>query len=158
MELKINDIFNEFASGLVLVTAGNKDKFNTMTIGWGSMGTLWSKPICNVYVKENRYTHEFMENNDYFTVSFFTEDYKTDMAILGTKSGRDINKVSLSSLTPIKEDSYVYFKEARYTLVLKKIYKHDFDINKIPLELKEHYYSNEPPHTMYVGEVIEIIK
>ena len=158
MELKINDIFNEFASGLVLVTAGNKDDFNTMTIGWGTLGTLWSKSICNVYVKKNRYTHEFIDNNEYFTVSFFSEDYKTDMAILGTKSGRDIDKVSLSSLTPIKEDKYVYFKEAKYTLLLKKIYFHDFDINKIPKETKDQYYTDEPAHTMYVGEVIEIIK
>ena len=158
MELKINNIFDEFANGLVLVTAGNKDNYNTMTIGWGTLGTLWSKSICNVYVKKNRYTHEFMDNNEYFTVSFFSEDYKTDMAILGTKSGRDIDKVSLSSLTPIKEGNYVYFKEARYTLLLKKIYFHDFDINKIPKETKDHYYADEPPHTMYVGEVIEIIK
>ena len=158
MELMINNIFDEFDSGLVLVTAGNKDKFNTMTIGWGSIGTLWSKPICNVYVKGNRYTHEFMESNEYFTVSFFSKDYETDMAILGTKSGRDIDKVSLSSLTPIKEDNYVYFKEAKYTLLLKKIYKHDFDVSKIPQDIKDKYYKNEPPHTMYVGEVVKIIK
>lgn len=158
MELRVGNIFSEFADGLVLVTVGNKDKFNTMTIGWGTLGTLWSKPICNVYVKKNRYTHDFMDSNDYFTVSFFSEDYRTDMAILGTKSGRDLDKVSLSSLSPIKGDNYVYFKEAKYTLVLKKIYSHDFDIDRIPLECKEHYYKDEPPHTMYVGEVIEVIK
>lgn len=158
MELKIDDIFKEFADGLVLVTAGNKEKYNTMTIAWGSLGTLWSKSICNVYVKKNRYTHGFLDSNDYFTVSFFTSEYKKDLGILGTKSGKDIDKVSLTSLTPIKEDTYVYFKEAKYTLVLKKIYKHDFDIKSIPSDVKDHYYANEPEHTMFIGEVINILK
>ena len=88
MQLKIENIFNEFANGFVLVTAGDKNKFNSMTIAWGSMGTLWSKPICNVYIKGNRYTHELIEKNEYFTVSFFTSDYKKDLNILGTKNGR----------------------------------------------------------------------
>ena len=158
MELKIDNKFDEFESGLVLVTAGTIDKFNTMTIGWGSIGTLWSKPVCNVYIKKNRYTHEFMDNNDYFTVSFFSEQYKKDMAILGTKSGKDIDKVSLTSLTPIEKGNIVYFKEAKYTLVLKKIYKHDFDIDHVPTDVKKNYYIDEPVHTMYVGEVFDIIK
>ena len=156
MKLSIENIFDEFGSGLVLVTAKNNDKYNTMTIAWGSLGTVWSRPICNVYVKKNRYTHEFMENAEYFTVSFFTSDYKNDLAILGSKSGRDGDKVALTSLTPIIENDYVYFKEARYTLVMKKLYAHDFDVNQIPEEIKDHYYSAEPEHTMYVGEVIDI--
>ena len=158
MELKVENIFNEFADGLVLVTAGNKDRYNTMTIGWGSLGTLWSKSICNVYVKKNRYTHNFMDTNECFTVSFFDKQYQKDLTILGTKSGKDVDKVSLTSLTPLYKNNIVYFKEAKYTLVLKKIYTHNFNINAIPTELKDHYYSVEPEHTMYVGEVIEIIK
>ena len=77
------DIFTQFDKKWALVTAGNQDSFNTMTISWGGMGTIWNKPVATVYVRTSRYTHEFMDNNDYFTVSFFPEEYKQTLGILG---------------------------------------------------------------------------
>ena len=70
-----------------LLTVGNSDKFNTMTISWGGLGTLWNKPVVTVYVKPIRYTYEFMEENDYFTISFYDHKYRKDLALLGSKSG-----------------------------------------------------------------------
>ena len=62
--MKFNtDILSLFDKGWALVTAGDLDCFNTMTISWGAMGTLWNKPTCTVYVKPVRYTHEFMDAN-----------------------------------------------------------------------------------------------
>ena len=68
------DILSVFDKKWALLTAGDKDKFNTMTVSWGGLGTIWGKPVATVYVRKSRYTHDFMEDNDYFTVSFYPEE------------------------------------------------------------------------------------
>ena len=88
------DIFGTYDKEWALLTAGSMDNFNTMTISWGGMGTLWGKPVVTVYVKPIRYTYEFLEKNDYFTLSFFPEEYRADLLTLGTKSGRDGDKTA----------------------------------------------------------------
>lgn len=95
-------------------------------------------------------------DNDYFTISFFGEDYREDLKILGTKSKRNGDKLSLTKLTPEFLGKTITFKEAEYTLVCKKIYYQDLDLKHIPKEIIEHYYTEEAPHRMFVGEVLEI--
>ena len=151
------DILTLFDKGWALVTAGDIEDFNTMTISWGGMGTLWNKPVCTVYVKPVRYTHEFMEANDYFTVSFFEEKYRGALGILGSKSGRDCCKVEESKLTPVRiGENIVGFAQAFRTLVCRKIYRQDLDPAHMPEAVRERYYESEAPHTMYVGEIIGI--
>lgn len=145
-----------------LLTVGEKEKFNTMTISWGGLGTIWNKPVVTVYVKPIRYTYEFMENNEYFTISFYDKEYRKDLGILGSKSGRDMDKVSLTKLTPEFLDNATSFKEAKLTIVCKKIYFQDLDINNIntdsvPQSEVDRFYKTEPVHRMYIGEVIDII-
>jgi len=70
------DIFSQFDKKWALLTAGNKDKFNTMTISWGGLGTLWGKPVATTNVRTSRYTHEFMDNNEYFTISFILKSIR----------------------------------------------------------------------------------
>ena len=136
---------------------GKKEKFNMMTISWGGLGTLWHKPIATIYVRPNRYTNEFIENNDYFTLSFYDEEYKKDLGFLGSKSGRDIDKISYTNLTPEIIDNGITFKEANLTIVCKKIYFQDLDIKNIPQTEIDRFYNTEPIHRMYIGEVIDII-
>lgn len=140
-----------------LLTVGEKENFNAMTISWGGLGTLWNKPIVTVYVKPIRYTYEFMENNEYFTVSFYNEQYRNDLSILGTKSGKDFDKVALTKLTPDLLKNGISFKEANLTIVCKKIYFQDLDITNIPQKEVDKFYKTEPAHRMYIGEVIDII-
>jgi len=140
-----------------LLTAGNKEKFNTMTISWGGLGTLWFRPVVTVYVKPIRYTYEFLENNEYFTVSFYDGDYKDDLMLLGKKSGRDGDKVAETKLTPEFLDLAPSFKEANLTIVCKKIYHQDLDTTNMPEAVVEKHYITEAPHRMYVGEVVDII-
>ena len=87
------DIFAQFDKKWALLTAGGKEKFNTMTISWGGLGTLWGKPVATVYVRESRYTHEFMDREDYFTVSFYPESCRRTLGVLGSKSGRDRSRL-----------------------------------------------------------------
>lgn len=150
--------FEKFYQQWALVTAGNIKSFNTMTVGWGAMGTLWSRPTVTVYIKPCRYTYKFLNENDYFTVSFYSEQYKSDLSILGSRSGRDTDKVALTSLTAVEVGRSVSFKEAECTIVLKKIYYQDLDINQIPDAVIGKYYTEEAPHRMYIGEVVEIIE
>ena len=144
------------ANGWALLTAGNKDHFNVMTINWGSFGFLWNKSICTVYVKPIRYTFEFLMENDYFTISFLPEEYKKDMLIIGTKSGRDLDKLALTSLTPESLGDTMTYKEANRTIVLKKIYASPFVKQEVPDFAHEKYYQEEAEHYMFIGEVVGI--
>ena len=155
IELKI---FERFSDKWALVTAGNADNYNTMTIAWGSLGTLWGRPVATVYVSPDRYTHRFLADNDYFTVSFFSDEYRDDLMLLGSKSGRDLDKVAETSLTPEALEQGMTFKEAEMTLVCKKLYSHQFEKEALPKELAEGIYSRLTPHTMFIGEVTDVIK
>ena len=152
----MEEIFDLFNKKWALVTAGSIDNHNSMTISWGEMGTLWGKPVVTVYIKPCRYTHEFMEKNEYFVVSFFKEEYKKSLGIMGSKSGRDSDKDALSGLTPIEYKGLTIYKEAETILICKKIYQNDLEINRIPEEERECHYKEQAPHTMYIGEVVEI--
>lgn len=150
--------FEIFGEEWALVTAGTEGCFNTMTIAWGGLGTLWSKPVATVYVKPIRYTHEFLEKNEYFTVSFFEKEYKKALGILGSRSGRDGDKVAAAGLTPVYLKNSVTFQEARVTLLCRKIYRQELDISAMPEDVAKAYYEVEAAHTMYVGEVVEVIR
>ena len=151
------DILTLFDKKWALVTAGDISDFNAMTISWGAMGTLWNKPVCTVYVKPVRYTHDFMEDNDYFTVSFFEEEYRDALKILGTKSGRDGDKMAETKLTPVRiGENVVGYVQAFRTLVCRKIYRQDLELAPMPEAVRETYYEKEAPHTMYVGEIVGI--
>ena len=157
MELK-TDIFSLFDKEWALVTAGTKAGFNTMTVSWGGAGTLWGKPVVTVYVKPVRYTHGFLEANGLFTVSFYPEKYRKALMLLGSVSGRNGDKVSKAGLTPKYLDDAVTFEEAHTTLLCRKIYRQDLDAPAMPVPVVNAFYKTEAPHTMYIGEVVEILK
>lgn len=157
MERTCKDVLELFSKKWALVSAGKEGDYNTMTIGWGGLGTMWSRPVCSVYVKPIRYTYDYLEKYDYFTVSFYDESYKDDLMILGTKSGRDLDKVALTSLTPEFIEDSITFKEAVCTIVCKKIYYQDMIREPMLEEVVDKYYKEEEPHRMYIGEVVKII-
>jgi len=150
---------HKFDNEWAVLTAGDKSKFNSMTISWASLGTIWNKPVATVYVRPIRYTYEFMENNDFFTISFFGKDRRKDLEILGSKSGRNTDKISLTRLTPRFLENAVSFKEAEITIVCKKMFSQDLGpANNLPQPVIERFYKNDPVHRMYIGEVVEIIR
>ena len=154
----ITKSFNIFDKEWALVTAGTTDNYNTMTISWGGLGTIWNKPVATVYVKPIRYTHSFLDSNEYFTVSFYDEKYRKDLGVLGTLSGRDGDKVAKTALTPVTVGESISFKEAKITLLCKKIYRQDLITDTMPQEAIDKYYIDEAPHTMFIGEVVDIIE
>ncbi len=160
---KYYDVFRMFNDRWALVTAGSIEDYNTMTIGWGSMGTIWGpphrgKPALTVYVSPARYTHEFLEKNDFFTVSFFPEEYRGDLGILGSRSGRDGDKVALTKLTPVALEQGVDFEQAELTFVCKKLYAQQFELERVPRDVADWIYTRVPPHTMFIGEIVDVIE
>lgn len=151
------DIFKTFHADWALLTAGTMDDFNTMTVSWGGLGTLWNKSVATVYVRPCRHTYGYMENSEYFTVSFYPEEYKKDLALLGKLSGRDGDKVAKTGLTPAAAPNGVTFSQAKLTLVCKKLYAQDLDASAIPQDVMEASYAVEPVHRMYIGEVVQIL-
>ena len=157
MELK-TDIFSQFDKKWALLTAGTPDKFNTMTISWGGLGTIWGKPVATVYVRKSRYTHEFMDDNEYFTISFYPEEYKKTLGVLGSKSGRDMDKMNASGLSATQVGESMTFTEAELTLVCKKLFKQTLPKENMPADVADMFYGDNDLHDMYIGEVVEILR
>lgn len=143
----------------MLVTAGNKQDFNTMTANWGGAGYLWNKPVAFVFVRPERYTYEFMERSDLFTLSFFDEKYREALNICGTKSGRDCNKVAEASLNPcFTALDNPTFKEAGLVIECRKLYakmltESEFIDKTI---FNTHYAKKGGLHKMYIAEIINV--
>ena len=152
------DILSVFDKKWALLTAGNEGSFNTMTISWGGLGTIWGKPVATVYVRTSRYTHDFMDANEFFTVSFYPEECRQILGVLGSKSGRVIDKMKESGLTPIKAGDSMSFKEAEVTLVCRKLFKQQLDVANMPEDVAKNMYEGQAPHDMYIGEIVEIIR
>ena len=157
---KIEDnTFKLIGKDWMLITAGTKEDFNTMTASWGGFGFLWNKPICHIYIRPHRFTYNFIERYDLFTLSFFDEKYRGCLNICGTKSGRDIDKVKETGLTPAESDNRsIYFKEARLVLECRKIYYQDINPEFFIDNTIESNYPGKDYHRMYIGEVVNTLK
>ena len=153
-EIKENPI-ELFDQKWALVTAGVPGDVNTMTISWGSLGELWGRSVVTVYVSSSRYTHEFMEKNDHFTVAFFPLACRPALQYLGSHSGRDGDKISASGLTlEWLESGLPSFVEADMVIEARKIYGAPFSeegFGDVPGNL---YASGRMGvHSVYVGDI-----
>ena len=143
----------------MLITAKKENgEFNTMTASWGHLGSLWGKMTATIYIRPQRYTKEFVDDSQYFTLSFFAPGSKKDLAYLGKASGRDEDKIAKTALTPVIGDDTVYFQEARLVFICKKMYcapiKEDGFMDG---EIVDTYYPHKDFHDMYVGEIMEVL-
>lgn len=154
------DVFSLFNDRWALLTAGTPAKHNAMTIGWGTMGTIWGPPkkgkqIITVFVRENRKTNEILLSDDHFTVCFFPEENRKDLGKMGSISGSDDpDKLSKTGLTVKPLGGAVGFEQAALTFVCRKIYSHKFDIKDVPEDIASTLYADGSPiHYMYMGEI-----
>ncbi|MBP5274218.1 MAG: flavin reductase [Abditibacteriota bacterium] len=152
------DIFSLFDKKWALLCAGTPEDHNSMTISWGALGTLWGAPCATVYVRFSRHTFGFMNDNEYFTVSFYPEKYRKALALMGSRSGRDINKDEAAGLTPEALENGVTYKEAEVTLVCRKRYAQDMDPAAVPPEVMKENYADGDLHRIYIGEVVDILR
>jgi flavin reductase (DIM6/NTAB) family NADH-FMN oxidoreductase RutF len=144
----------------MLLTCGDfkQGHFNTMTVGWGSLGVMWGKPFVQAVVRPTRYTYEFTEKYDNFTLCAFPKEYRKALTLLGTKSGKDGDKIKESGLSPMesKAVSSPCFAEANLILECKKIYWDDFKSDNFLNPLLDNNYPKRDYHRIYFGEILEV--
>ncbi|MBN1811112.1 MAG: flavin reductase [Anaerolineae bacterium] len=144
----------------LLLTSGDfaAGRFNTMTVGWGSLGVMWGKPFAQVVVRPIRYTYQFMERCDTFTLCALPEAHRQALQLLGTKSGRDGDKIAEAGLTPIASTQVAApgFAEADLIVECRKMYWQDMDPAHFldPETIK--LYPGKHYHRIYFGEVVAL--
>ena len=155
------DIFTLYDKKWGLLCAGTMAEHNAMTISWGQLGSLWGNPgkakkIATVFVKPVRYTYKFMEKSGIFTICWFPGEFRKDLGILGSKSGRDGDKLALTGLSPKAVAGGVGYEQASLTLVCRKIYSDKLDRDRIPADAVQGFYLDEEPHHLYIGEIVHM--
>lgn len=151
-----DNVFTSIGKNWMLITAGNKTTSNCMTASWGGFGVLWNKPVVYIFVRPHRFTNEFIDKEDYFTINFFEDSYKNVLTICGKQSGRDINKAAYCGLQEFETThKSIGYKNARMIIECKKIYAQQLSENYfIDISNLTHYPSKDY-HIMYVGEITE---
>ena len=161
-ELQLNPM-TMIAKEWMLVTAGNEQRgYNTMTASWGHLGSIWGHggglPTAVVYLRPQRYTKEFVDREELFTITVFPEECRKALGYLGSHSGRDGDKVAAAGLTPVFEGDYTYFAEAKLTLVCRKLYRAPIvPEGFLDKSIIDEYYSQCDFHDMYIGEIIKAL-
>ena len=161
-EVKVDELrdnpFDLIGKQWMLITAGDEEKCNTMTASWGGVGIMWGKPTATAYIRDSRFTKEFVDDKEYFTLTFFEEEYRDALSLCGKISGRDSDKIKDAGLTPYFVDGTAAFEEARMILVCCKVYhqrmgEENFD-DKSNLDK---WYPDRDMHTMYLGEITKVL-
>lgn len=150
--------FEMIGKDWMLLTAGDEEKYNTMTASWGGLGVLWNKNVVFAFVRPQRFTFDFMNNSDYFSCSFFKEEYRNALAYCGKYSGRDVDKAKECNLTPEFSEDAPYFEEADTVIVCKKLYVQHMDENCIIDESIKANYNGDDYHYVFVGEIVKVLK
>lgn len=151
--------FSLFDKGWPLLTCGEKDSFNTMTISWGMAGTLWNRPVVSVYVRPTRYTWHFAEKSELFTLSFLPKRYEQLLLYCGTKSGRNVDKVKETGLTPCRgSGGCVYFAEANLVIECRQIYWQDITPRNFLDRSIGKNYPKRDYHRNYIGQVLRVLR
>ena len=157
-ELQEN-VFSLIGDKWMLVTAGTAEHCNTMTASWGGLGVIWGAPAATCYIRPQRYTKEFVDREEYFTLAFFGEEHRKALALCGSKSGREVDKVKECGFTTKTAGCGApYFEEADLVLVCRKRFVQPMDPDNMPEEVKEKWYPKKDYHIMYIGEIVEALK
>lgn len=162
-EIKLTDVKENFVdlfkNRWALVTAGDAAKFNMMTVSWGAVGELWGCDMATVYIRPQRYTEEFVDKNEYFTVSFYPESLKQRIhGVCGSKSGRDTDKAKECGLTADFSQKAPFFTDAQLVLVCRKNAKSRFNPAEfIDGGIDGKWYPEKDYHYIYYGEIEKVL-
>lgn len=158
-ELVKKNPFQAIGKEWMLVSAGNQDKVNTMTASWGGLGVMYGKDVAFVVIRPQRYTKEFIDQEETFSLSFLDKSYKDVMNYLGSVSGRVENKIEKSGLTLAYSDNTPYFAESNLVFVCKKLVKQSLEGNSLLLEhMDTTYYPNKDYHVLYIAEIVKTLQ
>lgn len=144
----------------LLLTSGDyqANDYNAMTISWGAMGVMWNRPFAQVVVRPVRYTYAFMERYDTFTLCAFPRSYHQALSLLGTKSGREGDKIAEAGLTPVASTCVPApgYAEAELIIECKKVYWQDLDPAHFLKPEIARNYPEKDYHRVYYGEILSV--
>lgn len=150
--------FSLIGKDWLLITAEKEGKVNTMTASWGGLGVLWGKNVAFIFIRPQRYTKEFVDSNDCFSLSVLGEPYRKTLNYLGSASGRNEDKIAKSNLTVLHEQQIPYFQEANTVLLCRKLYAQELQADCfLDKTCGQKHYPDKDYHTMYVGEILNIM-
>lgn len=158
---EILNVYKEVLPAGVFLTTKNNGEVNTMTMGWGTAGFIWNQDILMAPVRKSRYTHKFLENSEYFTVSVPLDgQHKKELQYCGTKSGRDHDKIKERSLEleEVEECNVPVIKNNNLHFICKIKYKQDMLEENLDQDILEKKYPDRDMHTFYYGEVIAVYR
>lgn len=142
----------------MLITAGDAEKHNTMTASWGGVGELWGKYVSTIYIRPQRYTLEFVEREEYYSLCFFGPEYRQALSLCGSKSGRDVDKDAATDLTPCFDQAAPYYEQARLVFLCRKLYRQDMEESAfLDKGLLEKWYDNDL-HRIFIGEIVKVLE
>ncbi|MHB8063874.1 MAG: flavin reductase [Ruminiclostridium sp.] len=151
------NVLTRIGDDWMLVTAGNETEgCNTLTACWGGVGNLWHKDAAFIFIRPTRYTYEFIERNDMFSLTFFPKKFRKELALLGAKSGRDGDKIAEANLTVQYLDGVPTYEQGNLVMLCKKMYYLDFVPERIPEDVIKRFYPDGDFHRFYAGEIIKI--
>ncbi len=155
-----DNFFSKIGKEWMLIAAEKNGKCNCMTASWGGVGVLWNKNVFFCFIRPQRYTKEFCDASDTITLSFFSEEYRDALKLCGRVSGRDTDKISEAGLSVnIGERGEIIFPQSDMTIVGKKLYVQDMAPDAfVDKNILSTCYPGKDYHTVYVCEIIEIIK
>ncbi len=142
----------------MLIGAEKEGKVNAMTASWGGVGVLWNKNVSFCFIRPQRYTREFVDAADRFSLSFFSEEYRKTLTHFGRVSGRDEDKIKTCGLTVAHAEGAPYFEEGNLVLICKKLYAGKIEPDSILLpEIDETAYPEKDYHEVYIGEIVKVL-
>ncbi len=150
--------FTKIGREWALVTSGTKAKVNTMTVSWGGVGVLWGKNVTFIFIRDSRYTKEFIDQGEFFSLAFLDETYHAALQYCGSHSGRDNDKWSEAGLTPAFRHSIPYPDEANLVILCHKMAAVPITENTFTdKNIMSKWYGDKDMHTMYVGEILDVM-
>ena len=151
--------FTKIDKEWMLITAGNAEKCNTMTASWGGLGELWKKYVSFIFIRPERYTLEFIEKEEYYSLCFFDESNRKTLAYCGSHSGRDTDKIKESGLTPVYEESAPYFAEANLVFICRKMHGQLIDpACFIDPTIDVDCYPLKDYHKLFIGDIVKVLE
>lgn len=143
----------------MLITAEKDGKANTMTASWGGFGVMFRKNVAYIVLRPQRYTKEFIDGSNKFSLSFLDDSFRDTLNYLGTVSGRNENKIQKSNLTLSHYKNIPYFEEAKLVITCKKLYTQTFNQKSfVETSIIDECYPKRDFHTLYISEIEDILE
>ncbi len=150
------NVFKIIGSDWMLITAEKNGRVNTMTASWGGLGVMWNKNVAFTVIRPQRYTKEFVDGAEKFSLSFLGASFKKELAYLGRVSGRDVNKIAEAGLTVGRDGFVPYFREADKVLICRKMYVQEMESGCfLDKDAEKTWYPDKDYHYLYISEIIK---